>query len=51
MAVGGSQQLTFSEAEIQALFGHEAAEDEDPARLWQYYLKSSVYDQVVTDLP
>ena len=23
--------LTFSENEIQALFGHEAAEDEDPA--------------------
>jgi hypothetical protein len=51
MTVGGAQPLTFSETEIQALFGHEAAEDEDPARLRKYYFKSSVYDQVVTDLP
>jgi hypothetical protein len=43
--------LTFSEQEIQSLFGHEAAEDEDPARLREYYFKSSTYDQVVTDLP
>ena len=46
-----SGALTFSEQEIQALFGHEAAEDEDPARLREYYFKSSTYDQVVTDLP
>ncbi len=45
------RSLTFSEPEIQALFGHEAAEDEDPARLREYYFKSSTYDQVVTDLP
>ncbi len=43
--------LTFSEVEIQGLFGHEAAEDEDIARLRSYYFKSSTYDQIVTDLP
>jgi len=42
--------LTFSEEEIQQLFGHEAAEDEDPERLRQYYFKSDTYDQVSTDL-
>ncbi|MFI7428489.1 P-loop ATPase, Sll1717 family [Micromonospora sp. NPDC049836] len=43
--------LNFTEDVIQSLFGHEAAEDEDPARLRQYYFKSSTYDQVVTPLP
>lgn len=44
-------KLTFSEVEIQNLFGHEAAEDETPGRLREYYFKSNTYDQVVTDLP
>jgi hypothetical protein len=44
-------KLDFSEAMIQQLFGHEAAEDETPERLREYYFKSAVYDQVVTDLP
>lgn len=43
--------MKFDEETIQKLFGHEAAEDEDPSRLREYYLKSSTYDQVVTDLP
>ena len=43
--------LTFSETEIQALFGHEAAEDEDPERLRGYYFKTSTYDHIATDLP
>jgi len=43
-------KLTFSEEQIQALFGHEAAEDEEPTRLRQYYFKSTVYEQVVNDL-
>lgn len=43
--------MTFSEQEIQALFGHEAAEDEDPQRLREYYFKGSIYEQVITDLP
>ncbi|MBB4907273.1 P-loop ATPase, Sll1717 family [Actinophytocola algeriensis] len=44
-------RLEFDERTIQKLFGHEAAEDEDPLRLREYYFKSSTYDQVVTDLP
>ncbi len=44
-------ELSFSEVEIQKLFGHEAAEDETPERLREYYFKSNTYDQVVTDLP
>ena len=43
--------ISYSEKEIQGLFGHEAAEDEDPDRLREYYFKTSIYDQVVTDLP
>jgi hypothetical protein len=42
--------VTFTEEEIQQLFGHEAAENEDPARLKQYYFKSRIYDKVVADL-
>ena len=45
------KRLSFSEEEIQKLFGHEAAEDEDPTRLREYYFKSATYDQVVADLP
>lgn len=39
-------KLSFSESEIQRLFGHEAAEDEDPNRLREYYFKSDIYNQV-----
>ncbi|HEY7153212.1 MAG TPA: hypothetical protein VH575_04555 [Gemmataceae bacterium] len=46
-----NNRLTFSEPEIQTLFGHEAAEDETPARLRQYYFKNDVYDRVTADLP
>lgn len=42
--------LTFTESQIQSLFGHEAAEDEDPDRLRTYYFKSATYDHVATDL-
>ena len=45
------RKLTFSEVEIQGLFGNEAAEDEEPQRLREYYLKSSTFDKVITDLP
>ena len=43
--------MNFNEIELQKLFGHEAAEDEDPQRLREYYFKSKVYTQVVNDLP
>ncbi len=45
------QQLSFSEEELQQLFGHEAAEDEEPQRLREYYFKTSIYDQIANDLP
>lgn len=41
----------FTEENIRRIFGHEAAEDEDGARLREYYLKSSTYEQVTADLP
>lgn len=43
--------MEFGEYELQRLFGHEAAEDEDPQRLKEYYFKSKTYSQVVNDLP
>lgn len=43
--------MDFTEIEIAKLFGSEAAESEDPNRLKEYYLKSNIYSQVITDLP
>lgn len=43
--------MDFTEQNIAALFGHEAAEDEDIERLKSYYLKGAIYDQVANDLP
>lgn len=44
-------KMDFEEYQLQRLFGHEAAEDEDPARLREYYFKGKTYSQVVNDLP
>lgn len=41
----------FSEENIQNLFGHEAAEDEDPERLREYYFKNVAYQQIISDAP
>lgn len=49
--MSAKEVITFTEQEIQALFGHEAAEDEDLDRLKEYYFKTSTYDQIVNDLP
>lgn len=43
--------IAFTEDSIQQLFGHEAAEDENPSRLKEYYFKSSVFKRMVTDQP
>lgn len=43
--------MVFTEENIAALFGHEAAEDEDIERLKGYYFKGNVFEQVVNDLP
>lgn len=45
------KELTFSDEEIAALFGHEAAEDEKPDRLMEYYFKGTIYEQICADLP
>jgi hypothetical protein len=41
-----NMRLEFTESLIQGLFGHEAAEDEDPKRLKEYYFKGTSYEQV-----
>jgi hypothetical protein len=46
-----SFKINFNDETIQKLFGHEAAEDEDFARLKEYYFKSKVYDRINVDLP
>jgi len=43
--------LDFTEENIAALFGHEAAEDEDIDRLKGYYFKGNVFEQVANELP
>jgi len=43
--------VNFSEENIAAIFGHEAAEDEDIDRLRSYYFKGKVYSQMANDLP
>lgn len=43
--------LLFTEENIQALFGNEAAEDEDISRLKEYYFKNDAYKQAIADLP
>lgn len=40
----------FTEENIQKIFGHEAAEDEKPERLREYYFKSNAYESMRTDL-
>lgn len=45
------KELNFKDEEIALLFGHEAAEDEKPSRLKEYYFKNEVYEQVSADLP
>lgn len=44
-------KLVFTEENIQRLFGHEAAEDEDFDRLQSYYIKSKTHDKITADLP
>lgn len=43
--------MNFDDKTIHALFGSEAAEDEDPARLKQYFFKSDVYRSIRSQLP
>lgn len=43
--------LEFTEENIRAIFGHEAAEDESVDRLKAYYLKSDVYSKLKSAIP
>lgn len=44
-------KVSFDEVSIQNLFGNEAAEDEDPSRLKEYYFKNETYDSIAVNLP
>jgi hypothetical protein len=46
-----NRRLSFTASEVHRLFGPEAAEDEDPERLKEYYFKSGTYTNVTADLP
>jgi len=41
----------FTEENIRKLFGSEAAEDENPDRLKEYFFKAPLYEQVIAELP
>lgn len=43
--------LKFTDETVSKLFGKEAAEDEDMARLQSYYIKSRTHERVTSDLP
>jgi len=47
----GPRAHRFSPEIIQSLFGHEAAEDEKPERLREYYFKGQAFDAITADLP
>lgn len=40
----------FSDENIQAMFGHEAADDETLSRLKEYYVKGDIYDRLTANL-
>jgi hypothetical protein len=42
---------SFDDPTIRAVFGHEAAEQEDLHRLRQYYFKGPTYKRMVADMP
>ncbi|MCM2285402.1 MAG: hypothetical protein NDI81_11515 [Desulfobacula sp.] len=45
-----SKYKIFNDENIQKLFGHEAADDEDLKRLKEYYVKNILYEKVTADL-
>lgn len=44
-------QMQFTDETIHKLFGHEAAENENIARLKDYYFKNNMYESIVSDIP
>jgi len=49
--MGRARDGRFTEEQIHAMFGHEAAENERPERLREYYFMSQAYERVTADLP
>ncbi len=43
--------IEFDDVTIEKMFGKEAAEDEAPERLKQYFFRNKAYQNVVLDLP
>ena len=43
--------VNFDEETIRAIFGHEAAEDEEIERLKRYYVKTDVYNAIRSSIP
>jgi hypothetical protein len=43
-------RVSFNEEDIQRIFGHEAAEDEEPDRLKSYYFKSAIFEKVTAQV-
>lgn len=42
--------VNFEEETIRAIFGHEAAEDEDIERLKRYYVKTDIYNAIKSSI-
>ena len=45
------RKVAFDEETIRAIFGHEAAEDEDIERLKRYYVKTDIYNAICSSIP
>ncbi len=43
--------VDFDEETIRAIFGHEAAEDEEIERLKRYYVKTDIYNTIRSSIP
>ena len=43
--------VSFNEETIRAIFGHEAAEDEEIYRLKRYYVKTEIYNSIRSSIP
>ena len=43
--------VSFDEETIRAIFGHEAAEDEEIDRLKRYYVKTEIYNSIRSSIP
>jgi hypothetical protein len=43
--------IEFNDVAIEEIFGKEAAEDEAPTRLKEYFFRNKAYENVVLNLP